>query len=86
MSCFSLDNLDPALVILLGTLIAILIADNKSSDELNLLGNLISQIGAGVSTMAAQQQNMQDQQKNCAVKSQIEDMERQLALLKKQLD
>ncbi len=50
MSCFSLDDLDPALVILLGTLIAILIADNKNADDLNLIGNLLSQIGAGVST------------------------------------
>ncbi len=85
MSCFSLDDLDPALVILLGTLIAILIADNKNADDLNLIGNLLSQIGAGVSTMAAQQQNLNDQQNACAIKNQIEDMEKQLDILKKQL-
>ena len=50
MNC--LENLGPKELVLFATEISILIADNKTSDELDLLGNFFSTIGQNLSTMA----------------------------------
>lgn len=80
MSKFS--NVSPDALVILGTLFSILISQNLSSNDINVLGNLVSQIGASLSAKAAQQQNIES---NEAIKHQIADMESQLAKLKKQL-
>lgn len=80
MSKFS--NVSPDALVILGTLFSILISQNLSSNDINVLGNLVSQIGASLSAKAAQQQNIES---NEAIKQQIADMESQLAKLKKQL-
>ena len=74
-----LDSMSPNELAVIATVISIVLSENRSSSENNILGNLISTIGASISTIAAQQehvQSLEDKQK------QIEDLEKQLRQLK----
>lgn len=47
-----LNDLGPKELVLLATEVSLLIADNKTSEELDLLGNFFSSIGQNLNTMA----------------------------------
>ena len=80
MSGFS--NINPDTLVLITSLLSVLISRNLNTDELNVLGNVITQIGASLLTKAAQQENLQSKEE---LKNQIADMEKQLENLKRQL-
>jgi len=52
----SLNCLTPNQLAILSTIIALQIAQGRTADELNVLGNLVVAIGGIVLTIAAQQQ------------------------------
>ncbi len=58
------DNLSPEELAILGNAIAITIAQGKSTDEINVLGNLIVDIGSILLTIAAQKQRLESLQQN----------------------
>lgn len=78
----SSNNLNPDTLVLLGALLSIIMSQNLSTNEINVLGNIFAQIGASLLTKAAQQQSLQS---NEEIKNQISDMEQQLENLKRQL-
>lgn len=78
----SSSNIDPDVLVLIGSLISVIISQNLSSDEINVLGNFLTQVGANLLTKAAQQQSLQSKEE---LVNQITDMEQQLEKLKKQL-
>lgn len=80
MSGFS--NINPDTLVLITSLLSVLISRNLNTDELNVLGNVITQIGASLLTKAAQQESLQSKEE---LKNQIADMEKQLENLKRQL-
>ncbi|MCR1934654.1 hypothetical protein ACQX0N_10915 [Clostridium tepidum] len=55
----NLDCISPEELSLLANLIALELSKGKSADELNVLGNLISAVGAIISTIASQKQNFE---------------------------
>ena len=71
-----LNSLSPYELALLGNLIAISLSENLNADDLNVLGNLIVDIGGVMLTIAAQQQNLQN----------IKDKKDQILELKKQIE
>ncbi|MDR7856841.1 hypothetical protein [Tissierella sp.] len=77
----SSSNIDPDTLVLFGSLISVLISQNLSNDEINVLGNIFAQIGASLLTKAAQQQSLQSKEE---LKKQVADMEQQLENLKRQ--
>lgn len=76
-SCFS--NINPDALVLISSIISVLISQNLSNDEINVLGNVLTQIGASLLTKAAQQQSLQSKED---LKNQIADIEKQLEKLK----
>lgn len=78
----SLSNLNPDVLVVLSTLVTVVATQNLNSNELNVIGNVVTQIGATILAKAAQMQSIES---NDQLKQQICDMEKQLASLKKQL-
>ncbi|WP_333637801.1 hypothetical protein [Tissierella praeacuta] len=78
----SSSNICPDTLVLISSLFSILISQDLTSDELNVLGNIFTQIGASLLTKAAQQQSLQSKEE---LKKQISDMEKQIENLKRQL-
>ena len=78
----SSSNINPDILVLISSLISVLISQNLSTDEINVLGNVLTQIGASLLTKAAQQQSLQSKEE---LKDKISDMEKQLENLKRQL-
>ncbi|QUH20651.1 DUF5320 domain-containing protein [Alkaliphilus sp. B6464] len=80
MSDFS--NINPDTLVLIVSFLSVLLSQNLSTDELNVLGNVFTQIGASLLTKAAQQTSLESKEE---LKNQIADMEQQLKKLKRQL-
>lgn len=78
----NLSNINPDILVILSTLVTVIATQNLSSNDLNVIGNTVAQIGATILAKAAQMQNIES---NDQLKQQICDMEKQLASLKKQL-
>lgn len=78
----SSSDINPDILVLLGSLLSVIVSQNLSTDEINVLGNFLAQIGASLLTKAAQQQSLQSKEE---LKKQIIDMEKQLENLKRQL-
>jgi len=76
------SNISPDLLIFIDFLLSILLSQDLNIDEINVLGNFLTQIGANLLAKAAQQQNLQSKEE---LKNQIADMEQQLEKLKKDL-
>lgn len=79
-SCFS--NINPDALIFISSLISVLISQDLSNDEINVLGNVFTLIGASLLTKAAQQQSLKSKEE---LINEIADMEKQLENLKRQL-
>lgn len=77
-----ISNTCPDTLVLITSLLSIILSQDLSNDQLNVLGNVFTQIGSSLLTKAAQQQNLQSKEE---LKSQIADMEKQLDDLKRQL-
>ncbi len=80
MSDFS--NINPDTLVLIVSFLSVLLSQNLNTDELNVLGNVFTQIGASLLTKAAQQTSLESKEE---LKNQIADMEQQLKKLKRQL-
>lgn len=78
----ALDKFSPDDLTLLSAVIAIIISDGKSSDDLNVLGIIVSGIGTNISLIAAQKQFLQSKEDKI---KQIQDLENQIKTLKKDL-
>ncbi len=78
----NLSNLNPDVLVVLSTLVTVVATQNLNSNELNVIGNVVAQIGATILAKAAQMQSIESSDQ---LKQQICDMEKQLASLKKQL-
>lgn len=76
------SNICPDTLVLISSLLSILLSQDLSNDEINVLGNVFTQIGASLLTKAAQQQSLQSKEE---IKTQIADMEKQIENLKRQL-
>jgi Sec-independent protein translocase protein TatA len=57
MSEFS--SISPTELSILANVIAIILAEDRTSDDINVLGKFISSIGSLLSTIAAQQESLQ---------------------------
>lgn len=55
------NQLSPEETILIATVIALVLAEDKTADELNVLGNLVVAIGSLLLVYAAQQQSIQNE-------------------------
>ena len=78
-----LSKISPFQLIIFGTLAAIILSDNKSADELNVLGNLIVAIGSLMLTVAAQDQFLKTKQDN---QDQKLDIQQQIQRLQMKID
>lgn len=76
------SNINPDALVLLCSLLSIIVSQNLSNDEINVLGNFLAQAGASLLTKAAQQQSLQSKEE---LINQIADIEKQLENLKQQL-
>lgn len=77
-----LDSIDPTELSVLSNVFAISIAKDRSSDEINVLGNFIVAVGGILLTIAAQQQSLESMQNK---KTQIKDLKKQIKQLEKSL-
>lgn len=82
MGMIFFNNITPNELSILANTIAIGLADDKSADEINVLGNFIVAIGGLLLAIAAQQQNLQAIQDK---KKQIQDLKDQIKQLEKEL-
>lgn len=82
-----LDTIPPQSFSLLAALIALLLSENLSADENNVLGNFIVSVGSIMLTIAAQQANLESQittqAKSNMLERQIELLNMEVSLLKK---
>ncbi|MDD3224977.1 MAG: hypothetical protein PHX70_09825 [Clostridium sp.] len=78
----TLDNFSPNELALIASVVAIIISDGKSADDLNVLGIIISSIGSNISLIAAQRQFIQSKEDKI---KQIQDLQNQIKTLKKDL-
>jgi hypothetical protein len=65
-----LNSISPEDLAVLATLVSIVLSENRSASENNVLGNLISTIGSSISTIASQQEyleSLQEKQKQIEV-------------------
>lgn len=76
------SNTNPDTLVLISTLIAVLISQGLNNDQINVLGNVLTQVGASLLTKAAQQESLQTKED---MKNQIIDLEKQLENLKRKL-
>lgn len=60
----SFDSLTPKELIVLANLVAFVITDERSSRDNILLGDFLSTVASIVSTLAAQQENLETLEKN----------------------
>lgn len=74
-----LNSLDPEQLSVLANIIAISLAKDRSSDEIDILGNLFSSVGDLLQLIAAQQENLESQKEK---KEQIKDLKKQIKDLK----
>lgn len=54
------NYLSPNELSILANIVAIILAEGRSANEVNILGNFVSAVGSLLSTIAAQQQSLQD--------------------------
>lgn len=73
------DSISPEELSILANFIAIAISKNKSATENNIIGNFITEIGATILTIAAQQENLNSIEEK---QKQIQDLEAQIKQLK----
>ncbi|SMC21431.1 hypothetical protein SAMN02745134_01290 [Clostridium acidisoli DSM 12555] len=76
------DSISPDELTLLSSIIAIAISKGKSPDDINVLGNFITNLGASLLTIAAQEQYLNSKEEK---RKQIIDLENQIDNLKKEL-
>ncbi len=82
-------SLPPKQFAVLSTVFGLLLLDDLSIDQQNALGNFLLSIGQVMLTAAAQEQALQScnsQNENDQIHDDIEDLKRQVSLLKKELD
>lgn len=78
-----LNSLPPEGLAILASVAAILISENLSPDETNVLGNFIVSVGSIMLTIAAQEQFLKSQD---SIQAQNDLLNQQMDLLKKQVD
>lgn len=85
MSC--LISMNSFELIVITALIAIFLSDNQSSNELNVLGNLIVSIGGLMLTIAAQKQAKESKNNDdnliCDLEKKLEDLQKQIQKIKR---
>ncbi|NMB08614.1 MAG: hypothetical protein GX981_09555 [Tissierellia bacterium] len=85
MSC--LISMNSFELIVITALIAIFLSDNQSSNELNVLGNLIVSIGSLMLTIAAQKQAKESKNNDdnliCDLEKKLEDLQKQIQKIKR---
>ena len=91
ISCVSscLLSLPPKQFAVLATAFGLLLQDDLSIDQQNALGNFFLSVGQTMLTAAAQEQALQNcssQNNNDQVHEDIEDLKKQITLLKKELN
>jgi hypothetical protein len=75
-----LNSINPNDLSILANIIAIIIAKDRTSDEINVLGNLTVAVGGILLLIAAQQQSIQSSQDKL---KQIKDLKNQIKELEK---
>jgi hypothetical protein len=67
----NLSNINPDVLVILSTLVTVIATQSLSSNDLNVIGNVVSQIAQTILTKAAQVQSLES---NEDLKQQICDM------------
>ena len=84
-------SLPPNQFALLSSIFGLILLDGLNVDQKNALGNFIVNIGQAILTAAAQEQSLQNNNKqnkspdNDQINEEIEELKKQVALLKKEL-
>ncbi len=84
-------SLPPNQFALLSSILGILLLDGLNVDQKNALGNFVVNIGQAILTAASQEQSLQNSNKqnnspdNDQINEEIEELKKQVALLKKEL-
>lgn len=73
-----LNSLDPEQLSVIANVIAIYLAKGRSTDEIDILGNLASSVGDLLQLIAAQQENLESQKEK---KQQLKDLKKQIKKL-----
>jgi hypothetical protein len=75
-----LKTMSPNELSLLANAVALAIAEDRTSDEINVLGNFFAAVGGLLSTIAAQQQSLEAMEEK---QQQIQDLKKQIKKLEK---
>lgn len=80
-------SLPPKQFAALATIFGLLLLDDLSLDQQSALGNFLLSVGQTILTASAQEQSLQScNSQNDQVNNDIEDLKKQIALLKKEID
>lgn len=79
----AIKSMSPCELIVLGTLLAVVICDNRSASDLNILGNFVVAIGGLILTWAAQKEAQNDACNPDNSAAQLEEMKKQIKALQK---
>jgi len=81
-----IDKIEAAQLAILSALIGIELSEDKTLNEINVIGNFLIDIGSIMVTIAAQRQNQQDaEEEKPNVQDQIQQLQQQLEELKKRI-
>ena len=81
-----LFSLPPKQLAILSTVIGIALIDDLTVDQQNVLGNFLVSVGQTIFTAAAQQQLQESEESQDEIKDEIDNLKKQICLLKKELD
>ncbi|GAA4654551.1 hypothetical protein GCM10023142_16890 [Anaerocolumna aminovalerica] len=79
-------SLPPKQFTLLSTIFGLILLDDLSINQKNALGNFIVSVGQTMLTAAAQEQSLQSDSENDQICEDIDDLKKQITLLKKELN
>jgi hypothetical protein len=77
-----INSISPTELSILANVVALALAEDKTTDEINVLGNFIVGVGGLLLTIAAQQQSLQAIQDK---QQQLQDLKKQIKQLEKDL-
>ena len=81
-----IDKIEAAQLAILSALIGIELSEDKTLNEINVIGNFLIDIGSIMVTIAAQRQNQQDaEEEKPNVQDQIQQLQQQIEELKKRI-
>lgn len=81
-----IKEIEPNQLALLSTLIAIELSENRTIDEINILGDILIAIGSIMITIGAQRESQQQDQQNEKDKNEHEELQKKIKKLEEQVE